>query len=296
MFIKLFVLGRRNFNIICHHMRFSYPGVREIMPSDSVYISILRNPTDLFQSTFVYFYGYVPEFHHVTQHSKNSVEMWLNNTSKYWNPDKVSRFSFFAKNHLMFDFGYSAYLEDMTEITKAINEINQTFDLILISDHMDESLVLLADLLCCPLTDVVALKLNSQGRKAERTNKSPTLKQKVRNWVKADSLLYEHFNATLWKKIKAYGFKRMKRNVEKLNKLANNLVTLCVVSNKTFPYSGLKNVPWDRRGIYEPPGVTIKSYDLKPGSEKLQDCVDSIAPELYFTNELKKKQKQSNIS
>ena len=150
------------------------------MPNNSLYISILREPSSLFRSTFNYFYGIVPEFHHVPQKDRNSVEKWLYKTKEYWNPNKLSRYSFFAKNHMMFDFGYSALLENDDEISKAIKEIDERFDLILISDHMDESLVLLADILCCSLEDVVTLKLNLRVEPKDHSEKLDKLKKQVR--------------------------------------------------------------------------------------------------------------------
>ncbi len=41
-------------------------------------------------------------------------------------------------------------------------DLDSEFDLVMVSDLMDESLVLLADLLCLPLHTVTALKLNAQ--------------------------------------------------------------------------------------------------------------------------------------
>ncbi len=41
-------------------------------------------------------------------------------------------------------------------------DLDSEFDLVMVSDLMDESLVLLADLLCLPLHAVTALKMNAQ--------------------------------------------------------------------------------------------------------------------------------------
>ena len=47
--------------------------------------------------------------------------------------------------------------------------MDQSFDLVMISERMDESMVLLADALCLPLEDVISLKKNA--RKREKISK-----------------------------------------------------------------------------------------------------------------------------
>ena len=42
--------------------------------------------------------------------------------------------------------------------------MDQSFDLVMISERMDESMVLLADALCLPLEDVISLKNNARKR------------------------------------------------------------------------------------------------------------------------------------
>ncbi|KAF3850870.1 hypothetical protein F7725_012642 [Dissostichus mawsoni] len=43
------------FNIICNHLRFNAPEVAKLLPMDTSYITILRDPAELFESSFHYF-------------------------------------------------------------------------------------------------------------------------------------------------------------------------------------------------------------------------------------------------
>ena len=71
----------------------------------------------------------------------------------------------------MFDLGLSyRYFQNYTAVKNYINFLNKEFDLVMIMDYFDESLVLLKRL-----------------------------------WNKADVLLFNYFNATFWKKVQKKG-------------------------------------------------------------------------------------------
>lgn len=48
------------------------------------------------------------------------------------------------------------------EAKTKIEEVDKNFDLVLISEYFDESMVLMANLLCWPLEEVASLKMNSR--------------------------------------------------------------------------------------------------------------------------------------
>ena len=51
---------------------------------------------------------------------------------------------------------------DKEYVKKAVTEIDKIFDLILVSDYFDESMVLLSDLLCWPIEEFACLTLNAR--------------------------------------------------------------------------------------------------------------------------------------
>ena len=264
-------------------MRFNEENIAKTMPNDSLYISILREPGDLFESSFNYFYDIVPEFRHVVRGKPNSTEEWLNGAEKFYNPNKLTFYGFLAKNHMMYDFGYTASMTNDTIIDQAIAEIDNRFDFILISTYIDESLVLLADILCCPLEDVTSVVLNARSRKESDVEKKERIRKKVRIWNKADSALFDYFNHSLWMKINEYGVERMKMKVKELQDINKKQMETCVDGTETKLYGDLKNVPWKNKYIYQPEGIKIKGYDLKFGAEESDTCVNLIAPEPYLS-------------
>ena len=61
-------------------------------------------------------------------------------------------------NQQLYDLGIqSNHITNEKSIKSAIEDIDATFDLVMIAEKMQESLVLLADLLCIPLEDVATL-------------------------------------------------------------------------------------------------------------------------------------------
>lgn len=63
----------------------------------------------------------------------------------------------------MFDLGLER--NDMThsiKVGKKISQIESNFDLVMIAEKIEESLVLMADLLCIPLYYVASLKVNAR--------------------------------------------------------------------------------------------------------------------------------------
>ena len=67
-----------------------------------------------------------------------------------------------AKNINFFDLGYSNELTDQSEIDFAIDEIMKQFDFIMISDYMEESLILLKEELCLQISDIVFFSINKR--------------------------------------------------------------------------------------------------------------------------------------
>ena len=108
------------------------------------------------------------------------------------------------RNPQLFDLGFDQSLsEDKNYIHKIIARISKQFHVVLIMEYFEESLVLLKRKMCWSLKDVVYFKLNQQIAKNE--DWKPGIQKKIMQWAKADVLLYEYFNKTLWDQIRNEG-------------------------------------------------------------------------------------------
>ncbi len=100
----------------------------------------------------------------------------------------------FGRNQIAFDWGVSPQAFDMDPqaIQDKIQQLDDQFDLVLIAERMEESLVLLADRLCWPLEYVTHLDLNV--RKPERTVRlEKDERTTLGNWLNFDTEIYDHF-------------------------------------------------------------------------------------------------------
>ena len=94
-------------------------------------------------------------------------------------------------------------------------EIESTFGLVMIVEHFEESIVFLKHELCWEYDDLVYLKLNAH-KKGGKSTLSQGAQDKLRKWLRADQMLYDHFKALFLQKLESFGRTRMRDELEKL--------------------------------------------------------------------------------
>lgn len=274
-----------NYNLMCCHMRFNYQQVKSVLRhNDTKYVSIIREPLHHFQSSFKFFHDIVPSFQRVSQ--STSLEQWIDRADYHVKNSRHSSFSDLEKNSLFFDFGYDNRNDGEDYIKRSIAEIDQVFDLIMISDYIDESLVLLSDLMCWSIEDLACLKLNARAKTTE-TNAvdQERLRNKVRAWNRSDAALFDHFNATFWRKVNEFGLSKMKTKVQQLQDASKSLSHTCLSTPDNVEVDVIKD-PEIRNHIYKPRGVKMTGHELKETAKKLKMCQRLIAPEIEFVKEV----------
>ncbi|NXN06806.1 G3ST2 sulfotransferase, partial [Indicator maculatus] len=286
-FLARFVQGfsprrPRRFNILCHHMRFLQPEVQKVVSLSAVYFSILRNPVQLMESSFVYYKG-------TSAFSRaHSLEEFLRHPYLYYDP--ASKDSHYARNLMTFDFGFNPNGEvSAKRVQLMLEAIEASFDLLLISEYFDESMVLLKEMLCWDLDSVVSFPLNSR----DSSTKSPlpdTIVEKIKNWNRLDWEIYSHFNRTFWERIdRDIGRERMQQEVTALRERQAELARICLqgtgsVAPKDIKDSSLRPL---QHG-----SAKILGYNLKQGldAETERMCRRLVTPELQYSSALYKKQ------
>ncbi|XP_029944212.1 galactose-3-O-sulfotransferase 4 isoform X2 [Salarias fasciatus] len=303
------------FHILGNHMRFNKLEVEKVMPADTFYFSIIRDPVALAESSFAYYKEVAPAFR-----KAKGLGDFAEDPHKYYDPRL--RNNHYARNLLWFDFGldhnanFSAALAQRGEAM-----IRQTFKLILVSEYFDESMILLRHALCWPLDAVVSFSLNARqqkpgglgaiggswvdkaaavagvGVRAGRQAKAPPdlsltadQREKLRQWNALDWHIYKAFNRTFWKEVDRFGHAQMAREVALLRLRRDDLARACLrdggkpveahrIRDKTIrPFqSGL---------------VKILGYELHPGLDNATRaaCLRMIRPEIQYKDVLDSKQ------
>ncbi|XP_055328962.1 LOW QUALITY PROTEIN: galactosylceramide sulfotransferase-like [Paramacrobiotus metropolitanus] len=172
------------YNLLCHHTRFHRENIESIMPNDTVYVTSLKEPAAMFESAYDFF-GLVKGMALTSPISSNGRNI-ITTT-------RLLIRSRFARNPMMFDFGLEMEdFQDQSKIEEKIAELNDRFSLVMITEEMDESLVMLRDLLCWSWNDVVTFRVNKR-RDSRVVPLTRTMKKKIRAWNNADDQLYRHF-------------------------------------------------------------------------------------------------------
>ncbi|KAM9841671.1 galactosylceramide sulfotransferase [Aulostomus maculatus] len=270
------------FNILCNHMRFDHQEVSKLLPPDAVYVTILRNPVDLFESSFHYYHRAVPLTWRIK--GQNKLAEFLNSPQTFYSPEAYN--SFYLKNLLFFDFGFDNNMDaDDPRVMTFIHDLSERFHLVLIAEHFEESLVLLKDILCWTMEDILYFKLNAR-RNSSVSQLSPELRAKTSQWNGADWKLYQHFNRTFWDRVEAFGRERMKREVAELRRRNAELKALCIEGGDAVEARNIQ----DRRFLpWQPVGeASILGYNLKKNIDaKFRTiCEKMLTPEIQYLSEL----------
>ncbi|KAJ8007924.1 hypothetical protein DPEC_G00099230 [Dallia pectoralis] len=277
-------------NVIANHMRFNHAETHRLMPNDTVYVTILREPGSMFESLFIYCYPSCQTFRRVPN---SSLEAFLDNPWRYYQPNEKD--SMYARNTLTFDLGGDKdHPEDgLAEYSRAfVAETERVFSLVMIAEYFDESLVLLRHLLSWELEDMLYVKLNMRTSGSKR-RLSPGLSAKIRNWNALDARLYDHFNDTLWQRLDALGLNNVADEVRMLRRAQERLVRGCFGGQLPRHLKGTEIANKDLRPWQPSSKVDIVGYDLptnanisRPEGLTHDLCLKLIMPEVQYTKVL----------
>ncbi|KAF0304514.1 Galactosylceramide sulfotransferase [Amphibalanus amphitrite] len=166
-----------HYHIFTHHTRLNVPETQRVMDPDAAWVTILRDPVTQFESAFDY-----------------------NGFQRFWNKTLEERL---GPNQMAFDLGYDPAIAAEPRLVKAmLKDVENAFDLVMITELMDESLVLLRRLMCWSTDDVVSLPKNARFE-SRRTQLSAEQRAALEEFLSLDVTLYQHFRRRLADQIAA---------------------------------------------------------------------------------------------
>ncbi|OCT90576.1 galactose-3-O-sulfotransferase 4 [Xenopus laevis] len=271
---------KTKYDILCHHLRLNLPEVRKLMPADSFYFTILRDPATLAESSFYYYRFESPAFKKAPD-----FKAFLAQPALYYK--RGEKGNQYARNLQWFDLGFNPDTPFKESLAKAgVREIERAFHLVLLSEYFDESMVLLKEELCWDLDDVVTFKRNSREASTPLDKRE---KEMLRAWNSLDLYLYVYFNHTFWEKVEKFGRERMDIEVRGLRERRQHLAEIClegvnpvIVDQdkkegiKPFHFRKEKTMEW------------VVKKDLEPNTRAR--CVQMITPELQYKDLLDARQ------
>ncbi|KAG0728553.1 Galactose-3-O-sulfotransferase 3 [Chionoecetes opilio] len=252
-------------NIFAIHTKWDHAEVKKVMPQDTVFFTIVREPKAVFES--LYIYGQFQTSTGLT------IDQYV--TQMAVNGTRIA--GYLGYNQMTWDFGIPREdLNNLTAVRELVREADDHFGLVMVSDRMEESLVLLAQYLCWELSDVLVLSFNSLS-KEYKTGVSAETRQTLQQKLAPDYLLYRHFLARLDQQVEAFGRDRMAAEVARLREMMALLVNTCnFVSKKATQLSGTQR-PWSSK---------VDGYEGDGG----EGCKVYTHPELSYINLLRNRQ------
>ncbi|XP_069171313.1 galactose-3-O-sulfotransferase 2 [Procambarus clarkii] len=248
--LRLSPWSKLGVNIMAVHMKWDHQQVASVMPNDTVYISIVREPMELFES--LYTYAKMEKFYGLP------VEEFAANV-----PTDTPRYNgYLGYNQMVWDFGIEneTLANNLTAVRELVRKAEAEFDLVLVAERMEESLVLLSHLLCWNLRDVIALRFNARTSKFKNKLSSETQKV-LRQKLAPDYLLYERFVRKFDDLVEDFGRQRMDREVSRLNALTKQLMKTCGFMKQDAAMMFGAEKPWSDM---------VEGYTATAGNSKCQ--------------------------
>ncbi|XP_071960930.1 galactosylceramide sulfotransferase-like [Antedon mediterranea] len=259
------------YHLLTNHVRYNRPEMDAVI-HDAKYITIIREPVANFESAFGYFE--IAKHLGLTSH-KNPIETFMKTPKLFL--DKHFYQWKRAKNGQLFDLGLEHdSFDDYYTAKYKIRQLDSEFDLVLITEYFDESLILLKKLMCWSFEDILYVS-NGIRSASHRYALNDELRAKIREWNSADVMLYTHFNETLWRKIKEYEGNFDKDLIE-FRLRQQQAMNKCIDDERLN-----KN---DRREI---------KYVLKPNMTKSIFCQNLLRDDVAYTDLIRNKMKQYGL-
>lgn len=241
----------RGYNFLVEHAVYNATGMRQLMNADTAFVTVIREPMDMFVSLLNYFNVF--EIANVTvRHGMEAVQTYLRDIrhyeavyksqaaspKRYCIPDGFS----ITKNLLAhclgvplgFPEGRTDISEDPNAVRQYVEQLDSEFGLVMLMEYLDESLVLLRRLMCWDVKDMIYHAIN---RGAYRRNVSWSLltpgdRRIHKLWSAVDYTLYDHFNRTFWSKVAEQG-ESFYSEVDFLRRVQKQVTWFC---GKVTPY------------------------------------------------------------
>lgn len=272
--------ARPHFDILCQHMRFRASEVRRVLPADTFYFTVLRDPARVLESAFAYYKASSPFAR------ARSLGEFLARPRAFYSPRHPD--AHYARDPQAFDLGLAGPRRPSPRRLRAlVRAVAARFPLVLVAEHLDESLALLGRALCWPLGDLAAFPANRRAAFA-RSPLSPADVRRARAWSALDWALYRHFNRTLWERLAALG-PGVRAEAAALKALRERRARACLAG-------GAPRLP----GALRDPRLTplshglapILGYELRPGlgPRAERTCRAMATPELQYARRLYRRQ------
>ena len=193
----------REYDILCNHVYYSYESFVDIMPKDTVFVAIVREPFELFKSVLNYFR---PVYIYKKIHGPSPVSTFLKDPLKYEPKGRIS--NSWTNNRMAQEFGFPAILfKDYNEamVQKYLKRLDREFQIVLLAELMDESCVIMKRKLNWQTQDILYISQNIASKKNFSILPDFDEMEPYKRYAKIDYAIYRHFYLRLRHEIRHEG-------------------------------------------------------------------------------------------
>ncbi|XP_065218027.1 galactose-3-O-sulfotransferase 3-like isoform X1 [Planococcus citri] len=257
------------YHIMAQHVRYD-PALKSYQYPNTSMVTILRHPATQFQSKY--------EFLVLNKTTGMNLQQFLNAPEK---PDlsKGGGAVYRGYNQLSVDLGFDvSQSKNETAIAEFIQTIDREFDLVMIMEHMEASMILLANLMGWPLEYVAFLKLNSRNSQSDPYKLTLRDEITIMDLNQVDTLLYNHFNDKFQKCVRQYGEQKMLDQIQQLKIINEKFAQRCIGEE-------IKKPLWNGGS---------EMIEFKPKDSSDVECVYAVASTFALADILKNYTKSKN--
>ena len=261
--------ANKSFDILCHHVLYDKEAWDKVLPLGYALIGSVREPWDLFKSMINYM---TPRY--ITRiKSKDKISTFLQHPLKY-EPNYIELS--WTNNRMSVEFGVHPDIvitRDFKRFQNFLRKIDKKFDLVIIAELLDESLILLRRLLNWSLQDILYVSKNV--RKLNGTSKYIPTKQlleKFKAHCAFDYLLYDFFKQKLKNQILVEG-PLFSSEVKQFKEIRKTVENFCKTLQKDVSFVKVHQSEWNPEFLVD-----------------RKECGLLLKNEITFTQEIRKRQ------
>ncbi|KAL4236956.1 hypothetical protein ACF0H5_005342 [Mactra antiquata] len=233
-----------DYNILYNHVIFNDSAFLSKFPKmDFMYVTMLRDPTTQFLSSLQYFLH-----ENISKAACENISAYLTNPAVF---EPTNPYLSFTDNRQALDLGLSpTKVRDLDAIISHIMMLDEIFDLVLITEYFDESLIILKRRMCWQLKDIIYLRKNMAYKSLNITINDKDEKN-LKMWNLADHYFYQYFRD------KFIGILTQERNlteeVQNYRRILNDTRIFCT-SRSRRSHLDIEQTIWN-------PSFTVTSLD-----------------------------------
>ena len=157
------------------------------------------------------------------------------------------------------------------------------YHLVMITERLEESLILMKDQLGLRFSDISSFAKNIAAKPNVSKNISESLTRKIEKWQDLDLKLYDYFSQKFEEKVDEFGREKMKKQVEELRNFNRKRTSECI---EKFDASEKELRPENRDWV--PKGVVLKGFKIFENSS--ENCHLMALSPMAFVIKLQERQ------